>query len=646
MTANFSFSPVAPKAGDPVSFDGGASTGTNLAYFWEFGDGSTGTGKTTSHSYAAAGAYVAKLTVSDASCLSAGCATNTSSKTVAVTPAGPQVTASFDTSATCVQDFGIHSCSARTGQAVTFAGTSENATGHFWDFGDGTTATGKNVTHKWAEPGFYGVVYTASNGQVTDTIQRTFVVEGLGIQPVVVPWIAQSDADRALPQISDLDVYNPGAEDLTVRLTFRKRGIPEPDPPQVERTVKAGSTLHVPDAMHELFGRDNISGFVFVEPIEGNAQPVVTSYNRTFTPDGQSYGQVVPGFPLGNLRLAAEGAEVFHLVGLNDNAARQAYFGISNPSDRPVEYTLRFYDAFGQQLGGTAGPQMISRFGQKQYQVEEIRSQFGVDNIEDYRIEIEVAEGSPEPFVYGANLRLVSRDPSFLRVGRTDLDEVFLIGALNTPGLNDSFFQTDVVLGNPAGADAVCSLTFTAPGFQTAPTAGFTETVPAGQTLRLANVVAQWDVGNSVGVLRVACESPGETFPVVQGEGYDVSRPSEIYGQFMPALSLDQAAEPGKPHSLVGLQQDAENRTTLWLYNPTDEPARYDVLYFDLDGNPLGAETRAALGAGKFRQINPGHHPEGIAGGFVVRVEVRSGKVLTAAQVVNQANDPAYIVGQ
>jgi len=398
--------------------------------------------------------------------------------------------------------------------------------------------------------------------------------------------------------------------------------------------------------MTELFDRANLSGFLFVEPIEGTSQPVVTTFNRTFRPDGQSYGQVVPGFPVSNLQEAAGGARVLHLVGLNDNPERQAYFGISNPSDRPLEYNLRFFDAQGQLIGGTAQPESVARFGQKQYQVENIRDDFGVGNLDDYRIEIDVVDGSPEPFVYGQNLRLVSRDPSFLRVGRTDLDEVFLVGALSTPGLNGSVFQSDVVLGNTGNSDALCDLTFTATGFRTDPTSPIHEVVPAKQSVRLTNVVSQWDVGDSVGVLRIACDGGGGVFPVVQGESYDVSRPLEVYGQFMPALSVDRAAEPDKPHSLVGLRQDADDRTTIWLYNPTDEVARYSLRYFDEAGNEIGGEENVGLGAGKFRQISPSQHPEGIDGGFVVRVEVSSGKLLTAAQVVNAANDPAYIVGQ
>jgi PKD repeat protein len=51
-----------------VAFDGSASRdpdGTIAAYRWDFGDGAQATTATASHAYAAAGAFVAKLTVTD-----------------------------------------------------------------------------------------------------------------------------------------------------------------------------------------------------------------------------------------------------------------------------------------------------------------------------------------------------------------------------------------------------------------------------------------------------------------------------------------------------------------------------------------------------------------------------------------------------
>jgi hypothetical protein len=276
-------------------------------------------------------------------------------------------------------------------------------------------------------------------------------------------------------------------------------------------------------------------------------------------------------------------------------------------------------------------------------------STFGIENLDDYRIEIVPEEGSPRALIYGANLRRVSFDPSFVRGGRTDSKVVWLVGALNTPGLNDSLFRSDVVLGNTANETVLCDLTFTSAGFQSQPTGPVQEVLQPGESVRMADVVSKWDVGNTVGALKVVCDAQNSVFPVVQGESYDVSHPGEYYGQFMPALTESDAATAGDAHTLVGLRKDASNRTTLWLFNPSDdEVAEYTLRYFDTAGNELGSEEGVRLGRGKFRQINPEQHPlpADVPGGFVVRVEVSSGELLSAAQVVNQTNDPAYIVGQ
>jgi VCBS repeat-containing protein len=60
--------PYAGSAGVPVSFDGSGSSdvdGTIAAYHWNFGDSTTGTGVSPTHTYAAAGTYTVSLTVTD-----------------------------------------------------------------------------------------------------------------------------------------------------------------------------------------------------------------------------------------------------------------------------------------------------------------------------------------------------------------------------------------------------------------------------------------------------------------------------------------------------------------------------------------------------------------------------------------------------
>ena len=85
-TASFTSSPSAPAPGDTVTFDAADSTdtdGTIDSYEWTFGDGSSATGQSVTHTYASAGDYTVSLTVTD----DAG-GTDTASKTVSVSTSG------------------------------------------------------------------------------------------------------------------------------------------------------------------------------------------------------------------------------------------------------------------------------------------------------------------------------------------------------------------------------------------------------------------------------------------------------------------------------------------------------------------------------------------------------------------------------
>ncbi len=85
--ATFTGSATTAFTGVAVSFDATSSSdpdGTITSYLWDFGDGSTGSGVKTSHSYSSPGTYTVKLTVTDNS-------GSTSSSTLTVTvEANPQ----------------------------------------------------------------------------------------------------------------------------------------------------------------------------------------------------------------------------------------------------------------------------------------------------------------------------------------------------------------------------------------------------------------------------------------------------------------------------------------------------------------------------------------------------------------------------
>jgi parallel beta-helix repeat protein len=87
-TASFTVTPASGTTSTSFSFDGRGSTdpdGDALTYAWQFGDGTIGTGATTSHVYAVPATYTATLTVDDAHGHTAA-ATHSVTVTAATTP--------------------------------------------------------------------------------------------------------------------------------------------------------------------------------------------------------------------------------------------------------------------------------------------------------------------------------------------------------------------------------------------------------------------------------------------------------------------------------------------------------------------------------------------------------------------------------
>jgi len=129
--------------------------GTIAGYAWDFGDAQTGTGKTGNHTYASAGTYQVKLTVTD----NDG-ATGSVTKPVTVV-ANTAPNAKFTST---VANLRVDV------DAATSTDADGTVSSYGWDYGDGQTGTGKTASHTYAANGTYSVKLTVTdNDGATDT---------------------------------------------------------------------------------------------------------------------------------------------------------------------------------------------------------------------------------------------------------------------------------------------------------------------------------------------------------------------------------------------------------------------------------------------------------------------------------------------
>lgn len=121
-------------------------------YSWDFGDGSTGTGNYSNHTFAAAGTYNVCLTVTLNDSTGAILCTDSHCDSITVnTPAPPP--------SACSARFRYFALTGDT--TVRFnSGSGPGALSYSWDFGDGSTDTVRNPVHTYALPGSYNVCLT------------------------------------------------------------------------------------------------------------------------------------------------------------------------------------------------------------------------------------------------------------------------------------------------------------------------------------------------------------------------------------------------------------------------------------------------------------------------------------------------------
>lgn len=201
-----------------ITFDASTSTDANndpLTYAWDFGNGDTATGVTTSYEFTTVGEFEVKLTVSD------GKLEDSSTKTIIISDGNP------------VANIAANVTSGTVPLEVSFDASgsvdpSNNTLSYSWDFGDGTSGTGQTIIHTFTAIGSYTVTLQVDNGLGgvdTDTITIQ-VQDVLPVSDISVEYRDGGNGNSSDNMINPhLKIVNDGNtavaySDLTIRYWF------------------------------------------------------------------------------------------------------------------------------------------------------------------------------------------------------------------------------------------------------------------------------------------------------------------------------------------------------------------------------------------------------------------------------------------
>jgi len=181
--------------GDATTLTATVGAGSNVTYTWAFGDGETGQGGVTQHTYPTVGRYTAVVTAfNPVSVLSA-----TSIVTITDVPIA-ELTVDND-SPTQIGKFTTLTATVAAGSNVTYT----------WRFGDGEVATGAIVTHTYPSVDVYTAVVTASNGVNTVGDTTTVIITDMPITTLT----AINDSPTSLGDPTTLTASVTGGSNVT-----------------------------------------------------------------------------------------------------------------------------------------------------------------------------------------------------------------------------------------------------------------------------------------------------------------------------------------------------------------------------------------------------------------------------------------------
>ncbi len=298
--------------GTPITFT--ASENNARSYAWNFGDGTSASTKTATHTFPSSGPYAVVLTVQGDETNNSG----TASATINVDITGPPRPSTVYTITGATQT-GTDTYTAEAGLVITFTAGATQATAFSWDFGD-ETKSGRSATKSYGSVGPRTVRLTVT-GDGTNTSGTASVNIAINITPAsfratIVPGVAHLD-DGTTTWGTDVSITNSGTSSMNISLAFVPLASDAPASLDLTQLsygsavpLGPGASYSVSDVVTALNGGNN-KGTLVIQYKGGSQAPLVTArvyFQPKVNPRNISYGSGIPAYEVdGSGRISAQG---------------------------------------------------------------------------------------------------------------------------------------------------------------------------------------------------------------------------------------------------------------------------------------------------------------------------------------------------
>lgn len=473
-----------------------------------------------------------------------------------------------------------------------------------------------------------GTTYSGQVGFQLDCLTCASTTE----TEMVLPAVSRAEGLEGTTWATDAVIFNPTAEDAEVELRFLPQLNETAPPAATSVTVGAGQSMSLPDLVGQTFSYEG-SGAVVMRGPDG-----LLSSSRTYNNAASgTFGQYIPAAAMGH---AVEPGASVRLIGLAENDAFRTNIGFANPGATDTSVTIDLLDADGslleqRQEAITAGTwrQFTRIFNGLQGQGIEAASAV-ISN-----------DGGSALFVYASIVDGNTGDPTYVTpVAEANPGEpVWIAASANATGEGDSVWRTDLELANGADVDVTVAVELMIRRQDNSTPATVWVEVPAGSAVKVADALATLFEFSGAAALRLSV-SDGPV--AIISRTYNLAD-TGTFGQFIPAVTLEEAAGPGDEAYLIQLSQNEAFRANIGIVNVTDANLRVEAEFFAADGTLVTSNFWDLPPHGYFQDSDALGSSQYDGGFAILTTSTPDGRFLAYASIVdNASDDPIFIPAQ